>query len=95
MKLPLILAAALLSAPAHAFPWFSSGDNIRGAELMTPQERQTYVTQLQSMQSMEQCHGFMQAHYLELDRRAKEKNVTLPPVKGDPCKVMQTLGRIK
>ncbi|MBI5329279.1 MAG: hypothetical protein HZB71_01555 [Betaproteobacteria bacterium] len=95
MKLPLFLIAAALALPAHAFPWLASGDNIRGADLMTQPERQAYVAKLQSMQSMEQCQGFMQAHYLDLERRAKEKNVTLPPVKGDPCKVMQTMGRIK
>lgn len=95
MKYALLLAALLAAATAHAFPWFASGDNIRGANLMTPQERQAYVSQLQSMQSMDQCRSFMQAHYADLDNRAKDRNVTLPPVSGDPCKVMQSMGRFR
>jgi len=37
----------------------------------------------------------MNTHNLELDKRAKERGVILPPISGDPCAVMQTLGRIK
>jgi hypothetical protein len=35
------------------------------------------------------------AHNQDLDKRAAERNVTLPPISGDPCKVMKNLGRIK
>jgi hypothetical protein len=91
--LPLVLL--LLNGQALAFPWYSGGDNIRGAELMTPDERKTYVARLQSMKSLDECKGYMQAHYLEIDKRAKERNVVLPPVAGDPCVVMKTMGRIR
>jgi hypothetical protein len=37
----------------------------------------------------------MNAHYLELDKRAKEKGAVLPPIQGDPCEVMKTMGRFR
>ena len=45
--------------------------------------------------SFEECRGYMHAHYLELDKRAREKGVSLPAVQGDPCEVMKTMGRIR
>jgi len=91
--LPLVLV--LLNGQAMAFPWYSGGDNIRGAELLTPDERKAYVARLQSMKSFDECKAYMQAHYGEIDRRAKERNIELPPVQGDPCAVMKTMGRIR
>ena len=85
----------LLNGPVLAFPWYSQGDNVRGAELMTPEERKDYVTRLQSMKTFDECKGYMQAHYLEIDKRAKARNVVLPPVQGDPCTVMKTMGRVR
>jgi hypothetical protein len=62
---------------------------------MTPVERRAHVDRLQGMQSFDECRTYMRGHYLELDKRAKEKNVVLPPVQGDPCEVMRTMGRFK
>jgi hypothetical protein len=47
------------------------------------------------MKTFEECKGYMQAHYLEIDKRAKERNTVLPPVQGDPCEVMKTMGRVR
>ncbi|MDO9225682.1 MAG: hypothetical protein Q8M09_04900 [Pseudomonadota bacterium] len=91
----LILPLLLMAGQALAFPWYSSGDNVRGAELMTPQERKEYASRLPNMKSMDECRTYMSAHNLELDKRAKERGVSLPPISGDPCAVMKTLGRIK
>ena len=90
-----LLFLVMGSGQALAFPWYSQGDNIRGAQLMSTEERTLYVSRLQSMGSFDECKGFMQAHYLEIDKRAKERGVMLPPVKGDPCEVMKTMGRIR
>ncbi len=91
----LLSLLILLNGQAAAFPWYSGGDNVRGAELMTPDERKAYVARLQSMKSLDECHAYMQAHHLEIDKRAKERKVELPPVAGDPCAVMKTMGRIR
>lgn len=85
----------LFSAQAWSFPWHAQGDNIRGAQLMSPDERKAYVSRLLNMKSAEECKGYMQAHYLEIDKRAKQRNVILPPVQGDPCEVMMRMGRIR
>ncbi len=95
MKKLLILSLLLCTGQALAFPWYSSGDNVRGAELMTPQERKEYASRLPNMKSMDECRTFMNAHNLELDKRAKERGMILPPISGDPCVVMKTFGRIK
>ncbi|MCP5279767.1 MAG: hypothetical protein H6935_15645 [Thiobacillus sp.] len=84
-----------LAGQALAFPWYAGGDNLRGAQFLTPDERKAHVARLQGMQSFDECRTYMQAHYLELDKRAKEKNMALPPVQGDPCEVMRTMGRFR
>jgi hypothetical protein len=89
------ISLLFLATQAQAFPWYAGGENIRGAKLMTPEERKTHVEHLQGMKSFDECRTYMQGHYLELDRRAKEKNVVLPTVQGDPCEVMRTMGRFK
>jgi len=95
MKKLLIFPILFCAGQALAFPWYSSGDHIRGADLMTPTERKDYASKLPNMKSMDECRAFMNAHNLELDQRAKVRGVTLPPISGDPCVVMKTMGRIK
>lgn len=95
MRQLLAVLSLALTGQAYAFPWYASGDNFRGAQLMTPDERKVHVGRLQGMQNFDECRTYMQGHYLELDRRAKERNVALPPVQGDPCEVMRTMGRFR
>lgn len=91
----LAIALLCVATQAQSFPWYVGGDNVRGAQLMSPEERKAYVARLQNMQNFDECRAYMQGHYLELDKRAKEKNVALPPVQGDPCEVMRTMGRFR
>jgi hypothetical protein len=98
MKSRIAMAAILLSAnisAVWAFPWYASGEGIRGAQLMTEEERHKYVHDLQSMHSMQECQAYMHDHEYALETRAKVKGVALPPVKGDPCEVMQIMGRFR
>jgi hypothetical protein len=89
----VLLLGLMLTGPAMAFPWYASGEGFRGAELMTPDERKAHAARLQSMRNFDECRAYMQGHSLELERRAQEKRVSLPPVSGDPCQVMRTMGR--
>ena len=93
MKKALLLSLLCWSGQVSAFPGYSTGDNIRGAQLMTPEERREYTAKLPNMKSMDECRAYMNAHYLELDKRAKERGVILPPISGDPCELMKTMGR--
>jgi len=95
MRSILMVVLGVLSMQVWAFPWYAGGDNFRGAQLLSPDERKVHVSRLQNMRSFDECRTYMQAHYLELDRRAKEKYVVLPPVQGDPCEVMRTMGRFR
>jgi hypothetical protein len=93
-RIAALLALSLTASLAHAFPWYASGSNIRGAQLMTEQERHEYVTQLQSMKTLPQCEAYWQGHNKEIDARAAQQHVALPAVQGDPCQVMVMMGRI-
>lgn len=62
---------------------------------MSQEERKVHVARLQSMKSFTECKVYMNAHYLDLDKRAKEKGTPLPPVQADPCEVMKNMGRIR
>jgi hypothetical protein len=94
-RVVLLLALLPVSQTVAAFPWYASGDNFRGAKLMTPEERKQHVSRLQNMRSFSECKDYMQAHYIELDKRAKAASVILPPVQSDPCEVMRTMGRFR
>jgi hypothetical protein len=45
MRRVVLVGLLLLFSPSasHAFPWYASGDNIWGAQLMTAEERQQHV----------------------------------------------------
>ncbi|MEW6677909.1 MAG: hypothetical protein AB1421_08310 [Pseudomonadota bacterium] len=89
----VFLLGLVLSGPVLAFPWYASGEGFRGAELMSPEERKAHAARLQTMRNFDECRTYMQGHSLELEKRAQQKRVSLPPVKGDPCEVMRTMGR--
>ncbi|TCJ15768.1 hypothetical protein EZJ19_05985 [Parasulfuritortus cantonensis] len=101
MKRAIALLFVIMASPAaHAFPSYASGDGFRGAELMTPEERQAHVARMQSFHTFDECETYTAAHEAELQKRAAERHVTLPPKNtvlfdGDPCKVMRFMGRIK
>ncbi|MBM4190558.1 MAG: hypothetical protein FJ210_07595 [Betaproteobacteria bacterium] len=84
----------LVSVTAHAFPQYASG-GFRGAELMTADEQSAHAKKLQEMQTYAECNVYMTQHRQEVDRRAAAKGVSLPAVRGNPCDVMRTFGRIK
>jgi hypothetical protein len=94
-RLAATLALTLAASLAHAFPWYASGDNIRGAQLMTAQERQAHASRLQSMKTLPECQAYWEAHNKEIDARAAQQQVQLPPAKGNPCQVMLQMGKIR
>jgi len=94
-RIAVVLALSLTASLAYAFPWYASGNNIRGAQLMTEQERQAYVTQLQNMKTLPECQAYWEGHNKEIDARAAQQHVALPPVQGNPCEVMVRMGRIR
>lgn len=99
-RLFALLLTALACQAAHAFPSYASGDGFRGAELMTPDERKAHVAKMQSFHTFDECQAYTAAHEAEIQKRAAEQHVVLPPKNtgmfgGDPCKVMRFMGRIR
>ena len=94
-RIAALVVLSLTASLAHAFPWYASGNNIRGAQLMTEQERKAYVTQLQNMKTLPECLAYWDEHNKEIDARATQQHVSLPSVQGNPCQVMVNMGRIK
>ncbi len=99
-RLFALLLTVLACQTAHAFPSYASGEGFRGAELMTPDERKAHVAKMQSFKTFEECQAYTAAHEVEIQKRAAEQRVVLPPKNtsifgGDPCKVMRFMGRIK
>jgi len=94
-RIAVLLALTLTVSIAHAFPWYASGNNIRGAQLIAKQERHAYVTQLQNMKTLPECQAYWEGHNKEIDARAAQQHVTLPPVSGNPCEVMVKMGKIR
>jgi hypothetical protein len=93
-RLAATLVLAAMASFAHAFPWYASGNNIRGAQLMTEQERHDYVAHLQTVKTLPECQAYWEGHNKDIDARAAQQHVALPPVQGNPCEVMVRMGRI-
>lgn len=89
-----VVVAAAASTAAYAFPQYATG-GFRGSELMTADEQAAHAKKLQDMQSYAECNVYMTQHRQEVDRRAAAKGTTLPTVRGNPCDVMRTFGRVK
>ena len=92
-RITLVFLLALASQAANAFPSYATG-GFRGANLMTGEEIKGHVTRLLSMQKFDECEAYMDAHEVELGKRALAQHITLPEKSGDPCKVMRMFGRI-
>jgi hypothetical protein len=51
-----------------------------GSQLMTPQERIEYRTQMRTLKTQEERNAFRLEHHKKMQERAKERGVTLPDV---------------
>ena len=96
MRFLPLLAVVFWIGAAHAgfsyYPWYTIPDNIRGAHLMTQEERSIHIYRLQNMKTFSECKTYMQKHYIELERRAIAQQVILPPIQVDPCEMMHLMG---
>lgn len=95
----VVLIAALLTCsavvPALAFPWYTSGEGIWGAELLSAEERSAYVRGLQASTSREACESYVAAHRQRILERAQSRGVRLPPPPASPCATMERMGRFR
>jgi len=103
MKLKSVLAAALtgviLSTSGLALargPWAASQANTWGWQLMTPAERTEHQTKMRSFKTYDECKAYQEEHHKQMEERAKEKGVTLPPMGSRyGCDNMKARGFLK
>jgi len=53
-----------------------------GAQLMTPEEQQAFVEKMRSAKTPEERQKLAEANHAEMEKRAKEKGITLPQPHG-------------
>lgn len=95
MKLIAVLLFAAVATGAQAFPWLADGENVRGAQFMSAEERKAHVARMLTFHTFAECRAYMDEHNRMLDERAAARGVKITPMQGDPCTVMRTMGRVK
>jgi hypothetical protein len=59
-----------------------SGGPMAGQQLMTPEERQAFIEKMRSAKTPEERQKLAEANHAEIEKRAKEKGITLPEAHG-------------
>lgn len=94
-----VLAGAILTTSGLALAagrWAADQNNTVGWQLMTPAERTEHQVKMRSFKSYDECKTYQQEHHAQMEPRAKEKGVTLPPVgSGYGCDNMKMRGFFK
>lgn len=86
-----LICVIVLIAAAVTVPALAAGENsvperneaqqqeqVRGRDLMSPQERAHHREQMRSMKSEEERKAYREKQHQDMQERAKEKGVTLP-----------------
>lgn len=72
---------------------YSQG-NVRGWELMTPEERTTFQKQMRAVRTYDECVAVQTEHRGAMEVRAKEKGVTLLAPRQNACDRLKARGVI-
>jgi hypothetical protein len=94
----LCLGLALTAGTALARgPWTMNRSNTWSYSLMTPQERTEHQNKMRSFKTYDECMAYQDEHHRQMEARAKDKGVTLPPAgKGTyGCDNMKAQGYFK
>ncbi len=93
----LTLALALSVASAFAGPgrWNFNQNNTFGWQLMTPAERTEHQAKMWSFKEYNACKEYVDQHHATMVERAKEKGVTSPVMRNNPCDRMKARGFLK
>lgn len=91
----LALAMTIAAAEAQAWRWHGNQQNTYGWQLMTPQERADHQAKLRSFTDYAACKEYVDGHHAKMEERAKEKGMTPPVVRRNPCDVMKARGTLK
>lgn len=95
-----IVAGIILStsglAQAKEGPWAAEHGNTWGWQLMTPEEREEHQAKMRNFKTYEECKAYQAEHHKQMEARAGEKRVALPPMgSGYGCDNMKARGFFK
>lgn len=93
----LTIAISLIVSSAFARPWRweANQKNTAGWQLMTPEERTEHRTKMHGFTEYNACKEYVDDHHKQMEQRAKEKGVTVPVMKQNPCDKMKAKGILK
>lgn len=77
--------------------WKVTKSNTMSYSLMTPAERAEHQAKMQSFKTYDECVAYATEHHKIMEERAKEKNITLPPMQKGKygCDNMKARGFLK
>ena len=73
-----LAAGTALAADQPAQKSSAQSEPIYGSQLMTPEEREQYRTKLRKAEGPEERQAIRNRHHAAMQKRAKERGVTLP-----------------
>ena len=95
VALTLALALSFAAAEARPWRWQGSQQNTYGWQLMTQQERTEHQAKLRGFTEYAACKEYVDEHHKQMEERAKEKGITTPMIKRNPCDVLKARGVLK
>ncbi|MDD2500125.1 MAG: hypothetical protein PHN92_04820 [Geobacter sp.] len=93
--LTLALAMSFAITEARPYRWQGNQQNTFGWQLMTANERTEHQAKLRSFTEYTACKEYVDEHHKKMEERAKEKGITTPMVKRNPCDLMKARGVLK
>ena len=67
-------------------------DNVRGWQIMTPEERTAHQEKMWSFKTCEECKASQEQHHKQMEARAKEQGKTLVAPRYNACDQMKAQG---
>jgi hypothetical protein len=90
-----VLPAVLISTTVLAQTAPEKGGGNQTIRLMTPEERTEYQSKMRGMKTYDECKAYQDEHRKLMEQRAKDKGITLPAPRMNPCDRMKARGLIK
>jgi len=91
----LIASTCVSDASAKGWRWQGNQKNTYGWQLMTPEERTEHQSKMRSFTDYDACREYVDDHHKQMEERAREKGITPPVMRRNPCDTMKAKGMFK
>lgn len=88
----LIATTCISDSYAKGWRWQGNQKNTYGWQLMTPEERTEHQTRMRSFTDYNACREYVDEHHKQMEERAREKGITPPVMRRNPCDTMKAKG---